>query len=250
MPFSQSAAPYPSDRPTVAVVLAGGTGTRMGAGVPKQLLDVGGKPVILHTLEAFEAAPDVDEVLVVIADGYADAVRAIAGRAEVTKLADVIGGGASRSDSSKAAVAWASERFGPDGECKLLLHDAARMLVSGRIIADVVSALDRHCAVGVAVASSDTIIEVERSGGETFVAAVPDRAALRRVQTPQGFHLSVIRAAYAAAEADADFRATDDCSVVLRFLPHVPVRIVDGEERNLKVTEPIDLVVASALLER
>nr|WP_277605858.1 IspD/TarI family cytidylyltransferase [Glycomyces sp. L485] len=230
--------------------MAGGTGARMGAPVPKQLLDVGGKPVIRHTLEAFEAAPEVDEILVVMADGYADRVRAIADDARVAKLAGVVTGGSTRSDSSMAAVAWASSRFGPGAECKLLLHDAARMLVSGRIIAEVASALDHCSAVGVAVASSDTVIEVETSGGEAFIASVPDRARLRRMQTPQGFHLSAIRAAYAAAEADPDFRATDDCSVVLRFLPHVRVRIVEGEERNLKVTEPIDLVVAEALLKR
>lgn len=236
-----------AQRPTIAVVLAGGIGSRMGAGVPKQLLEVGGKPVIRHTLEAFEAAPEVDLILVVMAEGYADEARATA--AGMTKLAGVITGGATRSESSKAAVAWAEARLGPDADCKLLLHDAARMLVSGRIIAEVVAALDRHDAVGVAMASSDTVVEVRSEGGEEFVAAVPERAALRRVQTPQGFRLPVIRAAYAAAEADPDFRATDDCSVVLRFLPHVPVHVVAGEERNLKVTEPLDLIVAEALLE-
>lgn len=235
------------ERPTIAVVLAGGTGSRMGAAVPKQLLEVGGKPVIRHTLEAFEAAPEVDLILVVMAEGYADRARAAA--EGITKLAGVITGGATRSDSSKAAVAWAERRLGPDADCKLLLHDAARMLVSGRIIAEVVAALDRHGAVGVAVASSDTVVEVKSEGGEEFVAAVPDRAALRRVQTPQGFRLPVIREAYAAAEADPAFRATDDCSVVLRFLPQVPVHVVAGEERNLKVTEPLDLVLAEALLE-
>ena len=245
-----AAAPSPAEAPTIAAVLAGGTGARMGADVPKQLLDVGGKQVLRHTLEAFEAAPQIDLIVVVMAEGYADAVRAMAADAGVTKLAGVIAGGATRSDSSLAAVAWAQARLAPGEDCRLLLHDAARMLVSGRIIADVAAALDRHGAVGVAVASTDTVIEVRSEGGETFVAAVPDRASLRRVQTPQGFRLSVIRAAYAAADADPDFRATDDCSVVLRYLPHVPVRVVDGEERNLKVTEPSDLVVAEALLER
>ena len=250
MPASETvAAPDPADQPTIAVVLAGGTGSRMGAGVPKQLLDVGGKSVIQHTLEAFETAPEVDLILVVMAEGYADEARAAAEAAGVRKLAGVITGGATRSESSKAAVAWAEARLGPGADCKLLLHDAARMLVSGRIIAEVVAALDRHGAVGVAVASSDTVVEVRSEGGEEFVAAVPERAALRRVQTPQGFRLPVIRAAYAAAEANPDFRATDDCSVVLRFLPHVPVHVVAGEERNLKVTEPLDLIVAEALLE-
>ncbi|WP_026929843.1 IspD/TarI family cytidylyltransferase [Glycomyces tenuis] len=245
-----AAAPYPPGAPTVAVVLAGGTGARMGAPVPKQLLEVGGKPVLQHTLEAFEAAPEVDRIVVVMAAGHHRAVAPIAEAAGAGKLAGVIAGGADRSASSRAAIDWARRLLGPGEDCKLLLHDAARMLVSGRIIAEVAAALDRHDAVGVAVASSDTVIEVRAEGGREFVASVPERAALRRVQTPQGFRLSVIEAAYAAAAADPAFKATDDCSVVLRYLPHVPVAVVAGEERNLKVTEPLDLVVAEALLEQ
>lgn len=249
MPDSHlAAAPSSAAPPTVAVVLAGGRGARMGAAVPKQFLEVAGKPVIRHTLEAFESHPAVDEVLVVSAEGYFDRVGAIAQEAGVEKLASVVGGGATRSDSSKAAIRWATERFGAGSDCKLLLHDAARMLVSARIIGEVAAELDRWDAVGVAVASSDTLFEIRNEGGAEFVAGSPDRAGLRRVQTPQGFRLPVIRRAYEVASADPDFRATDDCSVVLRYLPGVPVRVVAGEERNLKVTEPIDLVLAEALL--
>lgn len=245
-----AAAPYPPGAPTVAVVLAGGTGARMGAPVPKQLIEVGGKAVLQHTLEAFEAAPEIDRIVVVMAEGHRAAVAPIAEAARATKLAGVIDGGADRSASSRAAIDWARDLVGPGGDCKLLLHDAARMLVSGRIIADVAAALDRHDAVGVAVASADTVIEVALGeGGSEFVAAVPERASLRRVQTPQGFRLSVIAAAYEAAAADPGFKATDDCSVVLRYLPNVPVAVVAGEERNLKVTAPLDLVVAEALLD-
>ncbi|THV43443.1 2-C-methyl-D-erythritol 4-phosphate cytidylyltransferase [Glycomyces buryatensis] len=233
-----------------AVVLAGGTGKRMGGPVPKQLLEVRGKPVLGHTLEAFEAAPEVDRILVVMAEGYGDQARRIANEAGVTKLADVIGGGASRSDSSLAALSWIGSHVAPGEDCKVLLHDAARMLVTGEIIAEVAGALDECDAVTVAVPASDTVIEVHGDSGMETIAAVPDRSRLRRVQTPQGFRFSVIRAAYAAAEAEPGFTATDDCSVVLRFLPQVPVRVVPGDERNLKVTEPTDLAVAEALLER
>lgn len=241
-------APYPPGAPTVAAVLAGGTGARMGAPVPKQLLEVGGKPVLQHTLEAFEAAPEIDRIVVVMAEAHREAVAPIAAAAGVTKLAGVIAGGADRSGSSRAAIAWTRSLLGPGADCKLLLHDAARMLVSGRIIAEVAAALDRYDAVGVGVASPDTVIEVAvGEEGREFVAAVPDRAALRRVQTPQGFRLSVIESAYAAV--DARFKPTDDCSVVLHSLPEVPVAVVAGEERNLKVTGPLDLVVAEALLD-
>ena len=235
-----------TDAETFAVVLAGGTGARMGSSRPKQLLEVGGRPVLRHSLEAFQASPLIDRILLVMAEGHHAEARRIAEAAGVSKLAGVIGGGKTRSDSSRAAVEWIAERAGP--ECKVLVHDAARMLVSGRVIAGVVGALDHSGAVTVAIPTSDTVVEVSEDGGGEFIAAVPDRSRLRRVQTPQGFRLGVIGSAFEAAAADADFAATDDCSVVLRFRPDVPVRVVAGEERNLKVTEPIDLVVAEALL--
>jgi 2-C-methyl-D-erythritol 4-phosphate cytidylyltransferase len=162
------------------------------------------------------------------------------------KLSAVIAGGATRADSSVAAIRWAQSQPGVGDDAKLLLHDAARMLVTDRIIADVVAALDECQAVTAAIPSSDTVVEVR----EGRIAHVPDRAALARVQTPQGFRLGLIAAAHAAAAADPEFTPTDDCSVVLRFRPDVPVRTVAGAERNLKVTEPADLAVAEALLDR
>lgn len=234
----------PTDQPTIAAVLAGGTGARMGAALPKQLLEVAGKPILRHTLEAFEASPSVDHVVLVMAEGHHDAAWSIAKAANVTKLSAVIGGGATRADSSVAAIRWVQSRpeCGPDS--LLLLHDAARMLVTGRIIADVVAALETDQAVTAAIASSDTVVEVE----DGRIAAVPDRSRLARVQTPQGFRLGLIAEAHAEAALDPGFTPTDDCSVVLRYRPDVRVRIVAGAERNLKVTEPADLILAEALL--
>ena len=99
-----------------------------------------------------------------------------------------------------------------------------------------------------AVPSSDSVVEAAASGAGEVVAAALDRSRLRRVQTPQGFRLGTISEAYGRAASEPAFAPTDDCSVVLRFLPDVPVRVVGGSERNLKVTTPIDLVVAEALL--
>jgi 2-C-methyl-D-erythritol 4-phosphate cytidylyltransferase len=229
---------------TIAAVLAGGTGARMGADVPKQLLEVAGKPILRHTLEAFEAAPAVDRIVLVMAAGHHEAAWTIAKTANVTKLSAVIEGGATRAASSLAAVRWALALPGAGPDSRILLHDAARMLVTGRIIADVAAALDEHRAVTAAVPSSDTVVAVE----DDRITAVPDRARLRRVQTPQGFHLGLIAEAHAEAAADPGFTPTDDCSVVLRFRPDVPVRTVAGSERNLKVTGPDDLAVAEALL--
>ena len=219
----------------------------MGSPLPKQFMEVAGKPVLQHTLEAFEAAEAVDHVLVVGPQKDADRVRRIAAAAGAAKLAGVVGGGVTRSESSMAAVRFAEDRFGT--ECDLLIHDAARAMVTPGLIGRVAAALDRHAAVTSALPSRDSVIRVREDQTGEVVADSLDRSELRRVQTPQGFHLAVIAKAYRAAAADPAFRATDDCSVVLRYLPGVPVGVVPGEERNLKVTDPFDLAVARSLLE-
>ena len=126
----------------------------------------------------------------------------------------------------------------------VLLHDAARPLVSQRIIADCVAALSDYDAAGVAVPTSDTIVIAE----DGVMSHVPPRESLLRCQTPQCFRLSVIARAHERAAADPDFTPTDDCGVVLRYLPDVPVHIVPGSDRNIKVTYPGDLAIAEALL--
>ncbi len=135
----------------------------------------------------------------------------------------------------------------PD-DSKVLFHDAARPLLDQRTIADCIAALDRFQAVGVVVPSSDTIVEV----ADGAIRRVLPRDTLARCQTPQGFRLSVIAAAYQLADADPAFAttpATDDCGIVQRYLPDVPIGAVEGSERNLKITYAADLAVAAALLE-
>ena len=126
----------------------------------------------------------------------------------------------------------------------MLLHDAARPLVDQRIIADCVAALGIHDAAGVAVPASDTMVVTENG----VMHSMPRRETLVRCQTPQCFRLSVITRAHELAAADPGFSPTDDCGVVMRYLPGVPVHIVPGSERNIKVTYPQDLAVAEALL--
>ena len=122
-----------------------------------------------------------------------------------------------------------------------------RPLVSQTIIAANVEALQTHEAVDTAIPSADTVISVDATDGN--ISDVLPRHLLRRGQTPQSFRLSTIRAAYANAALDPDFSATDDCTVVLRYLPEVPVAVVPGHERNMKVTEPIDVYIADKLFQ-
>ncbi len=227
---------------TVAVVLAGGTGQRFGGGLPKQLQLLAGKPLVEHSVAAFEAAPAVDAVMLVMAAGFAEQAAKQLSADRYGKLIDVIEGGVARADSTRRAIA----ALGPQ-ECNVLLHDAARPLLDQRIIADCVAALGASPAVGVVVPSPDTIVAVS----DGLMTAMPSRESLRRCQTPQGFRLSVIRKAHELALADPAFAAaaaTDDCGVVLRYLPDVPIRVVPGSERNIKITYPADLAVAEALL--
>jgi 2-C-methyl-D-erythritol 4-phosphate cytidylyltransferase len=158
-----------------------------------------------------------------------------------TKVRQILEGAASRSETTMRALDAIEH-----ADCKVLTHDAVRPLVSSRIIADCFRALDDYDAVDVAIPSADSIIEV--TPGNT-IASVPRRSDLRRGQTPQGFRLPVIRKAYAAAAEDRDFEPADECTVVHRYLPEVPIGVVAGDERNMKVTEPIDIYLADKLFQ-
>jgi 2-C-methyl-D-erythritol 4-phosphate cytidylyltransferase len=231
-----------------AVVLAGGTGQRMGLALPKQLLKVAGKTVLEHTLHVFEAAEEIGDVWVLMTPDYLAEAEALVRRAGLRKVRAVLPGGATRAETTQRAIA--ALRADDPADRPVLFHDAVRPLLSQRVVADCVRALERYEAVDVAIPSADTII-VTRTHGEDgeFITDVPDRSRLRRGQTPQGFRLDTIERAYLAASRDPNFQTTDDCSVVLRYLPEVPIHVVPGEEHNLKITKPVDVHLADRLFQ-
>jgi ribitol-5-phosphate 2-dehydrogenase (NADP+) / D-ribitol-5-phosphate cytidylyltransferase len=234
---------------TVAVVLAGGTGARIGLDLPKQLLKIAGKTILEHALDSFETHPQISEIVVVMASGHVDTAEQLIAQGGYAKVSRVIEGGADRTSSTRRAIAMLSARVGPDDDCNVLFHDAVRPLIDQRIITDCVTALATALAVDVAIESADTVIAVSDEG---VVVGMPPRAQLRRGQTPQGFRLSVIRQAYERAASDPDWLLqppTDDCGVVHRYLPHIPIRVVRGSERNMKITHPIDVYVADKLFQ-
>jgi 2-C-methyl-D-erythritol 4-phosphate cytidylyltransferase len=226
---------------TVGVVLAGGVGTRMSGTVPKQLLEIGGRPVISHTIAAFDRSPVIDDVLVVITPGHRAAVETIVAEESFAKVRRVLDGGATRSDSTWNAL----EALG-DSDCDVLLHDAARPLVPDQVLRACVEALERFEAVAAVVPATDTVVALDGD----VVVDIPDRSRLAQSQTPQGFRLATIRRAYELARADPGFTATDDCGVVRRYLPDVAIHVVPGSPRNLKITTPLDLALADLLLRR
>lgn len=222
----------------VAVLLAGGSGSRMGGERPKQFLEVKGKTILEWTIEAFHRHPLVDEIAIV---SRADCMEEVAQLARpYPKVRRILQGGKERYDSSLAAI-----RAYEDDDCRLLLHDAVRPLVSQRIITDCIQALERYEAVDVAVPSTDTIVEVNEEG---LICRIPARSSLRNVQTPQGFRRSTIRRAYEIALQDPQFQTTDDCGVVFRYLPDTPICVVEGEMQNIKITYPQDLLLMTEKL--
>lgn len=217
----------------VAVLLAGGSGSRMGSERPKQFLEVKGKTILEWTIEAFHRHPLVDEIAIVSRADSMDEVAALA--RPYPKVRRILQGGKERYDSSLAAI-----RAYEDDECRILLHDAVRPLVSERIITDCIQGLNQYEAVDVAVPCTDTIIEVNEQG---VISRIPKRASLRNVQTPQGFRRGTIRRAYEVALQDPAFQTTDDCGVVFRYLPDTPICVVEGEMTNIKITYPQDLLL-------
>lgn len=225
----------------IAVILAGGVGSRMGGQLPKQFLEIKGRPMICYAIDAFNCHAMIDELAVVVHPQWCNYMEEIAASCRWDKLKKIIKGGDERYLSSYNAVKAYSDQ--PD-DTNLLLHDAARPWVSECIITRVVEALRKHEAVGVAVPSTDTVWEVCPGFGrqqDYYVARIPERKFMWRAQTPQGFRLPLIAEAYRIALSDPAFTATDDCGVVHRYMPEVNIHVVKGERENIKVTHPEDM---------
>ena len=310
---------------TIALILAGGTGSRFGSARPKQFTLVAGRTVLEHSIAAFEQSEEIDEIGIVVHPKHLDEVRDLLRQQPHPKVTQVVAGGKERQDStlnglraflredgmlknpvererksttsppnsavcapaglSSGKSPQATEKsplfFAENSELsaktpqlsadnpqsatansehsddnpqlstdnhpavRILIHDAVRPGVSGSLIGRVCAALRSHAVANVVLPVVDTLIEVDADGR---MHRVPDRALLRRVQTPQGFHAPVLFEAYRRALADPGFRATDDCSVVFRYCPEIDIALVPGEERNLKLTYPEDLTVLAHYL--
>ena len=226
----------------IAIVLAGGVGSRLNANVPKQFLKVAGKTIIEHTIAIFDRHPLIDEVAVVVSDAYKNKISEYTIKNNFSKLKKILSSGSERYMSSFSAI----QAYGDEGECNLIFHDAVRPLMTPRIIDDMIAALNLYDAVDVAIPTADTIIQVDE---QNLIVKIPDRKSLCRGQTPQGFRLSVIREAYRRALQDPTFVTTDDCGVVSKYLPDTPIYVVGGEEANMKLTYPEDLYLIEKLFQ-
>ena len=218
------------------LVAAAGSSTRMG-GINKLLQPLGGVPVLVRTLTALQRAGRIDEIVVAAREEDVVEISRLCRTYGITKCAKVVRGGESRTHS----VLLAALEARPDAEL-LAVQDGARPLVTPELIDAVAEAAARTAAAAPAVPVKDTVKVVRADG---TVDRTLDRDALRAVQTPQIFEASILKAALQSA-LEAGAAVTDDCSAVERLGKRV--YLVEGDEENLKITTPVDLLLAEAIL--
>lgn len=216
-----------------AVIVAAGSASRMG-GIDKVMAPLGGEPLILRTVRAFDQCDAVREIVVVTREDLILPIMRLC--APIEKVRAVVAGGGNRQESVKLGLNALS------GKVELAaVQDGARPLVTWQLIDRVIRAANSYGAAAPAIPVKDTIKIVQ--GG--VVRQTPDRSSLYAVQTPQVFDFDLLRGALKKADEDS-VQVTDDCSAVERL--GMSVKIVEGDERNFKVTTPIDLRIAEMLL--
>ena len=217
-----------------AVIVAAGTASRM-QGIDKVMAQLGGEPMILRTVRAFQNCEVIKEIVIVTREDLVEKIQTLCAR--YTKVKAVSVGGADRAESVRKGLKLLSPKVR-----LAAIHDGARPLITDEVIDRTVRAAHRYGAAAPGVPMKDTVKIVQ--GG--FVKSTPDRSTLQAVQTPQIFDIDLLMGALEKAKKDSA-TITDDCSAV--ELMGMPVKMVEGDERNIKVTTPMDLKVAECLLE-
>ena len=220
-----------------AVFPAAGMGKRMKAGKNKVFLEIGGEPILFHTLRKFSSVGRITELIIAVAPAEVDMVREMLKNVAGLKPYKVVAGGSERQYSIANALAEVSAM----SEI-VLVHDAARPLVSAKTIDAVIDGAKEFGGAIAAVPAKNTI---KVADNDIFVESTPDRSTLWEVQTPQGFRRDILLAAYEQAAKD-NFLGTDDSSLVERY--GQKVKLITSDYRNIKITTPEDLTLAEALL--
>ena len=222
----------------IAIILASGTGERFGENIPKQFYQFEGKTLLEHAIDAFEKNKNIDEIILVTNPKFRDLAENILNKNDYKKITKVLNGGKTRVESSYIGTSEAPE------EANVLIHDAVRAFVTQKIIDDNIEALKNYEAVGTAIESIDTIIQVDENN---VITAIPPRKFLKRVQTPQSFRANLIKKAHELALKYENASFTDDCGLILRY-NLAPIHIVDGDELNIKITHKNDLNIIKNML--
>jgi 2-C-methyl-D-erythritol 4-phosphate cytidylyltransferase len=228
----------------IALIVAAGSGSRMGnADKPKQFLPIYGKPLMIHTIEAFEVHDEIDAIVVVTNEAYIDQVKVWCKQYDLGKIKAVVAGGDSRQISVHNGLQAVKAISKDPSNDIVLIHDAARPLISQRIITDNIRVCEKYDAVDTVIKASDTIV---RSVNEETISDIPARNELYQGQTPQSFKLSLILDAHEYVKTHEVNNVTDDCKLVLSLGKEV--RLVEGSKQNFKITTFDDLMMLKALL--
>ncbi len=232
----------------VFVILpAAGLGTRMAASqapssAPKQFLELGGVPVLIRTLRAFAAVPQVTEIVVAVRACEIDRLTVQVREYGFADKVRVVEGG----DHRQQSVANALNAIGCDPDDIVLVHDAVRPLIDAATIERTIRAVEKHDAAIVGLPAVDTIKQVERTADGAIITSTIPREYIVRAQTPQGFRCGLLKRAFAEAAADG-FIGTDEASLVERA--GAQVAVVQGSAANFKITQPGDLELAEFYLQ-
>ncbi len=218
-----------------ALILASGSGSRAGLAIPKQFYKIESKTMLEYSVSAFQSHSLINKIIVVSNPDFMDLTKSAV--RSFSKVAGVIPGGKTRQESSYKGLLQINNT-----NARVLIHDSARPFVSEKIISDCINALDKYSAVNVAVSSADTIMQIDNNN---IITNVLDRSGLIRCQTPQCFDYSVIKKAHELAVKDK-FTATDDIGLVLKY-KLAGIYAVQGSEKNIKITYPLDLKIAECI---
>ena len=227
----------------IALILAAGTGSRMGnADKPKQFLPIYGKPLMIHTIEAFEMHDGIDQIVVVTSEGYDDQVKVWCKQYDLGKVKAVAIGSDSRQGSVYNGL-QAIKALGAKADDIIVIHDAARPLISQNIITNNIEACKKYDAVDTVIKASDTIVA---SKDAERISDIPNRSELYQGQTPQTFKFGLINEAHENAKAGKIPNVTDDTKLVISMGKEV--HLVEGSKQNFKITTFDDLMMLKALL--
>ncbi len=226
-----------------AIVLAGGSGSRMRSEMPKQYLNLYRKPVAYYALNAFYSCEKIDKVILVTSNDYFDVGLEISQKYFHSDIL-VCTGGKHRSESLMNGLDFIEEQFGMDEQTIVLTHDAARPFVSERMILDNIAAMSEADACDTCIPAVDTVIE----GESGFATAMPERSRVYCCQTPQTFRAMKLKQLYHSLSEEQKASLTDAGKIF--YLCGEKVKIVEGARENIKITYPIDLEIAKSILKR
>ena len=234
---SSAASVHPRKPAAAAVIAAGGTGIRIGSPLPKQFLEIAGKPVLLHTLDVVSSLEEVIQIVIALPEEHIPTANEILKGQPVRADVLCVPGGASRQESVLRGVAHVRQ----DADV-ILVHDAVRPLCDRETMVRVLDAAWKKGAAVPGLPASETIQRISRRG---FVLATPPRGELYAIQTPQAFHAAILRSSLDRAEREG-YVGTDESSVVRRAGHRVFV--VEGSPYNIKITRPLDLDIAETVI--